>query len=59
MAYTGWSKSLCAPDDYNTELQVMFKVLLTCLQPFIDMPHHLAQSDCLAADRQGQVDTSY
>jgi hypothetical protein len=35
---TGWSKSLCTPDDYNTE-------------------RYLAQSDCLAADCQGQVDT--
>jgi hypothetical protein len=38
MNNTGWSKSLCAPDDYNTE-------------------YYLAQSDCLAADRQGQGDT--
>jgi hypothetical protein len=35
---TGWSKGLCAPDDYNTF-------------------GYVAQSDCLAADRQGQVDT--
>jgi hypothetical protein len=39
LAYcTGWSKSLCAPDDYNTEC-------------------YLPQSDCLAADRQGQGNT--
>jgi hypothetical protein len=36
--YTGWSKRLFAPDDYNTL-------------------GYLAQSDCLAADRQGQGDT--
>jgi hypothetical protein len=36
--HTGWSKSLGAPYDYNTERE-------------------LAQSDCLAADRQGQGDT--
>jgi hypothetical protein len=24
---------------------------------FIDTPHYLAQSDCVAADRQGQEDT--
>jgi hypothetical protein len=35
---TEWSKSLCAPDDYNTE-------------------SYLAESNCLAADRQGQEDT--
>jgi hypothetical protein len=38
LPYTGWSKNLCAPDDYNTE-------------------YYLTQSDCLAADRQGQGDT--
>jgi hypothetical protein len=38
MRYTGRSKRLCAPEDYNTE-------------------SYLAQSDCLAADRQGQEDT--
>jgi hypothetical protein len=27
------------------------------LQTFIETPHYLAQSDCLAADRQGQGDT--
>jgi hypothetical protein len=35
---TGWSKIICAPDDYNTE-------------------SYLAQSNCLAADHQGQWDT--
>jgi hypothetical protein len=43
---TGWSKSLYAPDDYNTESYMSF------------LPHYLAQSDCLAADRQAQGDTS-
>jgi hypothetical protein len=38
LGHTGWLKSLCAPDDYNTE-------------------SYLAQSDCLAANRQGQRDT--
>jgi hypothetical protein len=32
-------------DDYNTESYTSF------------LPHYLAQSDCLAADRQGQWDT--
>jgi hypothetical protein len=36
---TGWSKSLCAPDDYDTIV-------------------YLAQSGCLAADRQGQWDST-
>jgi hypothetical protein len=35
---TGWTKSLCAADDYNTA-------------------YYLAQTDRLAADRQGQGDT--
>jgi hypothetical protein len=43
---TGCSKSLCAPDDYNTEtLQVMFKVSPASLQTFIDMPN------CVLEDR--------
>jgi hypothetical protein len=29
------------------------------VQMMITMPHHLAQSDCLAADRQGQRDTRH
>jgi hypothetical protein len=32
---TGWSKSLCAPDDYNTE-SYMFKLSPASLQTFID-----------------------
>jgi hypothetical protein len=46
---TGWSKSLCAPDDYNTDN--------TISQHTSFLSHYLAQSDCLAADRQGQRDT--
>jgi hypothetical protein len=34
---TGWSKSLCAPDDYNNKkLQVVFKVSPASLQTFTD-----------------------
>jgi hypothetical protein len=43
--YKRWSKSICAPDDYNTESYTSF------------LSQYLAQSDCLAADRQGQEDT--
>jgi hypothetical protein len=39
--YTGWSKSLCVPDDYNTYMYI-------CIHGSI----------CLAADRQGQGETS-
>jgi hypothetical protein len=35
----------------------MFKESSASLQIFIDTPHYLAQSDCLAADSQGQGDT--
>jgi hypothetical protein len=35
-------KKSLSPDDYNTESS---------------KPHYLAQSDCLAVDRQGQGDT--
>jgi hypothetical protein len=46
--YTGWSKSFCAPGDYNTESY------LSQLTSFL--PHFLAQSGCLAAARPGQGD---
>jgi hypothetical protein len=46
LTYTGWSKSLCAPDDCSTEkLQVMFKVFPASLQTFIDTP------SCVLKDR--------
>jgi hypothetical protein len=35
----------------------MFKVSPASFQTFTDTPHYLSQSDCLAAYRQGQVDT--
>jgi hypothetical protein len=38
-------KSLCAPDDYNTDN--------TIITTHVFLAHYLAQSDCLAADRQG------
>jgi hypothetical protein len=47
---TGWSKSLCAPDDYNTE---SYKYCSKCPPP---VSRHSAQFDCLAADPQGQGD---
>jgi hypothetical protein len=47
--YIGGSKSLCAPGDYNTESYLS--------QHKSFFPHWLAQSGCLAADRQGHGDT--
>jgi hypothetical protein len=40
-----WSKSLCAPHDYNTKLQVMFKASTASLQTFIDT------QNCVLEDR--------
>jgi hypothetical protein len=46
LKYTGWSKSLCAPDDLQYRmLQVMFKVSPASLQTFIDTPN------CVLEDR--------
>jgi hypothetical protein len=50
-------KSLCTWWLEYRKLQVMFKVSPASLQTFIDTPHYLAQSECLAADRQGHGDT--
>jgi hypothetical protein len=42
LKYRVIKNSLCATDDYNTESYKLF------------LPHFLAQTDWLAADRQGQ-----
>jgi hypothetical protein len=49
--YTGWSESLCAPRNYA------FQQITPLSQHTSSLPHYLAQSDCLAADRQGQGHT--
>jgi hypothetical protein len=50
-------KSLCTWWLLYRKLQVMFEVSLVGKHTFIDTPHYLAQSDCLAVDRQGQGNT--
>jgi hypothetical protein len=53
MAHTGWSKILCARDVVKYALQQITPLS----QHTSFLPHYLAQSDCLVADRQGQGDT--
>jgi len=44
MFIQGDQKSVCAPDDYNTEkLQVMFKVSPASLQKLIDAPNYVLE----------------
>jgi hypothetical protein len=48
--HTGWSKTFCSPDDYNTESYMEKHA------SFLSKYVYLTQSDCLEADRQGQGD---
>jgi hypothetical protein len=53
IVYDGWSNCLCAPDDYALQQ------ITPLSQHTSFLPHYLVQSDCLAADRQGQGETRF
>jgi hypothetical protein len=52
------SKDVIIQGDQNVSVHLMITIQITPFSQHTSLlPHYLAQSDCLAADRQGQRDT--